>query len=72
MARTRKTYTPEFMLRAVKMVFEQKLAVAEVATRTPADVARYGRVPPCDYYLPGHPNDLGSRVRRASPCTSFC
>ena len=33
MARTRKTYTPEFKLAAVKMVLEQKLAVAEVARR---------------------------------------
>jgi transposase len=31
MARTRKTYTPEFKLQAVKMILEQKLAVAEVA-----------------------------------------
>ncbi len=33
MARTRKTYTPEFKLAAVKMITEQKLAVAEVARR---------------------------------------
>jgi transposase len=33
MARERKTYTPEFTLQAVKMVLEQKLAVAEVARR---------------------------------------
>jgi transposase len=33
MARTRKSYTPEFKLQAVKMVLEQKLAVAEVARR---------------------------------------
>ena len=33
MARTRKTYTPEFKLAAVKMILEQKLAVAEVARR---------------------------------------
>ena len=33
MARTRKTYTPEFKLQAVKMVLEQKLSVAEVARR---------------------------------------
>jgi transposase len=33
MARTRKTYTPEFKLAAVKMIFEQKLSVAEVARR---------------------------------------
>src|SRR4051812_24708291 len=33
MARTRKTYTPEFKLQAVKMILEQKLAVAEVARR---------------------------------------
>ena len=31
MARTRKTYTPEFKLAAVKMILEQKLAVAEAA-----------------------------------------
>jgi transposase len=31
MARTRKTYTAEFKLRAVKMVAEQKLSVAEAA-----------------------------------------
>ena len=31
MARTRKTYTPEFKFQAVKMVLEQKLSVAEVA-----------------------------------------
>jgi transposase len=33
MARERKTYTPEFKLQAVKMILEQKLAVAEVARR---------------------------------------
>src|SRR4051812_24882060 len=33
MARTRKTYTPEFKLQAAKMILEQKLAVAEVARR---------------------------------------
>ena len=33
MARTRKTYTAEFKLQAVKMVLEQKLSVAEVARR---------------------------------------
>ena len=33
MARTRKTYTPEFKLQAVNMVLEQKLSVAEVARR---------------------------------------
>jgi transposase len=33
MARTRKTYTPEFKLQAVKMILEQKLSVAEVARR---------------------------------------
>ena len=33
MARTRKSYTPEFKLQAVKMVLEQKFAVAEVARR---------------------------------------
>lgn len=33
MARTRKTYTPEFKLQAVKMVLEQNLSVAEVARR---------------------------------------
>ena len=33
MARTRKTYTPEFKLQAVKMVLEQKLSVAEVGRR---------------------------------------
>ena len=33
MARTRKTYTPEFKLAAVKMITEQKLSVAEVARR---------------------------------------
>ena len=33
MARIRKSYTPEFKLQAVKMVLEQKLAVAEVARR---------------------------------------
>lgn len=29
MARTRKSYTPEFKLQAVKMVLEQKLSVAD-------------------------------------------
>src|SRR5262245_40392104 len=29
----RKTYTPEFKLQAVKMILEQKLAVAEVSRR---------------------------------------
>jgi transposase len=33
MARTRKTYAPEFKLAAVKMVTEQKLSVAEAARR---------------------------------------
>ena len=33
MARTRKSYTPEFKLQAVKMVLDQKLSVAEVARR---------------------------------------
>jgi transposase len=33
MARTRKTYTPEFKLQAVKMVLEQKRSVAEVGRR---------------------------------------
>ena len=33
MARIRKSYTPEFKLQAVKMILEQKLAVAEVARR---------------------------------------
>jgi transposase len=33
MARARKTYTPEFKLAAVKMITDQKLAVAEVARR---------------------------------------
>ena len=33
MARTRKTYTAEFKLQAVKMILEQKLSVAEVARR---------------------------------------
>ena len=33
MARTRKTYTPEFKLAAVKMITEQKLSVAEVGRR---------------------------------------
>jgi transposase len=33
MARTRKTYTPEFKLAAVKMLTEQKLSVAEAARR---------------------------------------
>lgn len=33
MTRIRKSYTPEFKLRAVKMVLEQKLSVAEVARR---------------------------------------
>ena len=33
MARTRKTYTAEFKLAAVKMIIDQKLSVAEVARR---------------------------------------
>ena len=33
MAGTRKVYTAEFKLRAVKMITEQKLSVAEVARR---------------------------------------
>ena len=33
MAGTRKVYTPEFKLQAVKMITEQKLSVAEVARR---------------------------------------
>ena len=33
MARTRKTYTAEFKLQAVKMLTEQQLSVAEVARR---------------------------------------
>ena len=33
MARARTTYTAEFKLRAVKMITEQKLSVAEVARR---------------------------------------
>jgi transposase len=33
MAGKRKTYTVEFKLRAVKMILEQKLSVAEVARR---------------------------------------
>ena len=33
MAGTRKVYTPEFKLAAVKMIAEQKLSVAEVARR---------------------------------------
>ena len=33
MPRKRSTYTPEFKLQAVKMILEQKLAVAEVARR---------------------------------------
>ena len=33
MAGTRKVYTPEFKLQAVKMIAEQKLSVAEVARR---------------------------------------
>lgn len=33
MARTRKTYTPEFKLAAVTMITEQKLSVAEVGRR---------------------------------------
>jgi transposase len=33
MARTRKTYAPEFKLQAVKMILEQKFSVAEVARR---------------------------------------
>jgi transposase len=33
MARTRKTYTPEFKLQAVQMITQQKLSVAEVARR---------------------------------------
>jgi transposase len=33
MARTRKTYTPEFKLAAVKMIAEQNLSVAEAARR---------------------------------------
>jgi transposase len=33
MARTRKTYTPEFKLQAVAMILDQKLSVAEVARR---------------------------------------
>ena len=33
MARSRSTYTAEFKLRAVKMVIDQKLSVAEVARR---------------------------------------
>ena len=33
MAGTRKTYTPEFKLAAVKLVTEQRLPVAEVARR---------------------------------------
>lgn len=40
MARTRKTYTPEFKLAAVKMVLEQKLSVAEVSR--PAHVEEGG------------------------------
>jgi transposase len=33
MARTRKTYTAEFKLQAVKMITEQKLSVAEAARK---------------------------------------
>jgi transposase len=33
MAGSRKVYTPEFKLQAVKMVMDQKLSVAEVARR---------------------------------------
>jgi transposase len=33
MAHSRKTYTPEFKLAAVKMITDQKLSVAEVARR---------------------------------------
>ena len=33
MTRTRKTYTPEFKLAAVKMITEPKLSVAEAARR---------------------------------------
>jgi transposase len=33
MARKRKSYTAEFKLQAVKMIWEQKLSVAEVARR---------------------------------------
>ena len=33
MAGSRKVYTPEFKLQAVKMITEQKLSVAEVARR---------------------------------------
>ncbi len=33
MAGTRKVYTPEFKLRAVQMITDQKLSVAEVARR---------------------------------------
>jgi transposase len=33
MASTRKVYTPEFKLRAVTMITDQKLSVAEVARR---------------------------------------
>ena len=33
MAGSRKVYTPEFKLQAVKMIIEQKLSVAEVARR---------------------------------------
>ena len=33
MARTRKTYTAEFKLQAVKMITDQKLSVAEAACR---------------------------------------
>src|SRR5829696_8428923 len=33
MPRTRKTYTPEFKLAAVKMITDQKLSVAEVGRR---------------------------------------
>jgi len=33
MTRTRKTYTAEFKLQAVKMILEQKRSVAEVARR---------------------------------------
>lgn len=33
MASTRRVFTPEFKLRAVKMITEQKLAVAAVARR---------------------------------------
>ena len=71
MAATRKKYTPEFKLAAVKMVTDEKLSVAEVARRLGVPVSRLHEWKKAlatrggDAFLgSGHLPSLGEELRR--------